>query len=213
MTRGRRPDLTLEPSRQLQTQRAFRQRKAEHLRYLEETVKSQAEEIERLKAGVGGGAGAPVGVDIRGGAEGQEGNALAAASASPSARKRARTSTGAGSAEVKLEEGGQHPPPSRVQSPAWSVSLGSGSSSSPGSTTAEGSGSTAATSTTTSTPCRKCTWLEKRNAELVSPDATERIAAYMPCDPPQLTRNPATHHPHTFTPLHRAPSRSKQSAQ
>lgn len=53
MTRGRRPNLTLEPSRQLQTQRAFRERKAAHLRDLEDTVQRQAEEIATLKERLG----------------------------------------------------------------------------------------------------------------------------------------------------------------
>lgn len=39
MARGRRPNLSLEPSRQLLTQRAFRERKAAHLKNLEESVK------------------------------------------------------------------------------------------------------------------------------------------------------------------------------
>lgn len=38
MTRGRRPDAGLEPSRQLLTQRAFRQRRAAHLAEMEEKV-------------------------------------------------------------------------------------------------------------------------------------------------------------------------------
>lgn len=53
MTRGRRPNLTLEPSRQLQTQRAFRERKAAHLKHLEDTVKSQADKILQLKKRLG----------------------------------------------------------------------------------------------------------------------------------------------------------------
>lgn len=53
MTRGRRPDPTLQPSRQLQTARAFRERKAAHLRSLEERVKEQDAEILQLKAKLG----------------------------------------------------------------------------------------------------------------------------------------------------------------
>lgn len=49
MTRGRKPNLSLEPSRQLQTQRAFRERKAAHLCELEATVKRQAAELLDLK--------------------------------------------------------------------------------------------------------------------------------------------------------------------
>ncbi|CAO1630191.1 unnamed protein product [Sympodiomycopsis kandeliae] len=49
MTRGRRPNLSVEPSRQLQTQRAFRQRKAAHLQELEETIQKQKQEILLLR--------------------------------------------------------------------------------------------------------------------------------------------------------------------
>ncbi|KAN0063579.1 hypothetical protein ACQY0O_004027 [Thecaphora frezii] len=49
MGRGRRPNLSLEPTRSLQTQRAFRQRKAEHLANLEESVKRLTEENGRLR--------------------------------------------------------------------------------------------------------------------------------------------------------------------
>ncbi|PWZ02533.1 hypothetical protein BCV70DRAFT_196774 [Testicularia cyperi] len=49
MGRGRRPNLALEPTRALQTQRAFRQRKAEHLANLESSVKQLAEENEKLR--------------------------------------------------------------------------------------------------------------------------------------------------------------------
>ncbi|PWN23780.1 hypothetical protein BCV69DRAFT_279697 [Microstroma glucosiphilum] len=54
MTRGRKPNLSLEPSRQLQTQRAFRERKAAHLVELEATVKRQAAELIDLKRKVRG---------------------------------------------------------------------------------------------------------------------------------------------------------------
>lgn len=49
MTRGRRPDPDLEPSRQLLTQRAFRQRRAAHLAELEETVMKLERENASLK--------------------------------------------------------------------------------------------------------------------------------------------------------------------
>lgn len=49
MTRGRRRDPTLQPSRQLQTARAFRERKAVHLRNLEATVKKQEAELVELR--------------------------------------------------------------------------------------------------------------------------------------------------------------------
>lgn len=49
MGRGRRPNLALEPTRALQTQRAFRQRKAEHLAGLEATVKQLTDENARLR--------------------------------------------------------------------------------------------------------------------------------------------------------------------
>ncbi|PWN98994.1 hypothetical protein FA09DRAFT_359605 [Tilletiopsis washingtonensis] len=50
MTRGRRPNLSLEPSRQLLTQRAFRERKAAHLRSLEEAVERLEAENAALRA-------------------------------------------------------------------------------------------------------------------------------------------------------------------
>ncbi|PWN88525.1 hypothetical protein FA10DRAFT_268710 [Acaromyces ingoldii] len=50
MGRGRRPDTTLEPSRQLLTQRAFRQRRAAHLSELETRVKDLERENAELKA-------------------------------------------------------------------------------------------------------------------------------------------------------------------
>lgn len=49
MGRGRRPNLALEPTRALQTQRAFRQRKAEHLATLEESVAQLREENAKLR--------------------------------------------------------------------------------------------------------------------------------------------------------------------
>ncbi|SPO20157.1 uncharacterized protein UTRI_00553_B [Ustilago trichophora] len=49
MGRGRRPNLALEPTRALQTQRAFRQRKAEHLAQLEESVRLLGEENAKLR--------------------------------------------------------------------------------------------------------------------------------------------------------------------
>ncbi|CBQ67893.1 conserved hypothetical protein [Sporisorium reilianum SRZ2] len=49
MGRGRRPNLALEPTRALQTQRAFRQRKAEHLANLEESVKILSDENAKLR--------------------------------------------------------------------------------------------------------------------------------------------------------------------
>jgi hypothetical protein len=49
MTRGRRPDAGLEPSRQLLTQRAFRQRRAAHLAELEEKVSRLERENAALK--------------------------------------------------------------------------------------------------------------------------------------------------------------------
>lgn len=45
--------MTLEPSRQLQTARAFRERRAAHLKQLEETVANQADEIVQLKKRLG----------------------------------------------------------------------------------------------------------------------------------------------------------------
>ncbi|PWN30490.1 hypothetical protein BDZ90DRAFT_15650 [Jaminaea rosea] len=50
MTRGRRRDTTLEPTRQLQTSRAFRERRAAHIKALEEQVRTQADEIAQLRA-------------------------------------------------------------------------------------------------------------------------------------------------------------------
>lgn len=50
MGRGRRPDATLEPSRQLLTQRAFRQRRANHLAELEKRVKELERENIRLRS-------------------------------------------------------------------------------------------------------------------------------------------------------------------
>ncbi|EPQ26243.1 uncharacterized protein PFL1_06178 [Pseudozyma flocculosa PF-1] len=50
MGRGRRPNLALEPTRSLQTQRAFRQRKAEHLANLEASVKRLTEENGQLRS-------------------------------------------------------------------------------------------------------------------------------------------------------------------
>ncbi|SPO21076.1 uncharacterized protein UTRI_00553 [Ustilago trichophora] len=49
MGRGRRPNLALEPTRALQTQRAFRQRKAEHLAQLEESVRLLSDENAKLR--------------------------------------------------------------------------------------------------------------------------------------------------------------------
>ncbi|CDS02053.1 uncharacterized protein SPSC_02732 [Sporisorium scitamineum] len=49
MGRGRRPNLALEPTRALQTQRAFRQRKADHLANLEESVKILTDENAKLR--------------------------------------------------------------------------------------------------------------------------------------------------------------------
>lgn len=49
MTRGRRPDAGLEPSRQLLTQRAFRQRRAAHLADLEEKISRLERENATLK--------------------------------------------------------------------------------------------------------------------------------------------------------------------
>lgn len=49
MGRGRRPYLALEPTRALQTQRAFRQRKAEHLASLEDSVKQLTDENAKLR--------------------------------------------------------------------------------------------------------------------------------------------------------------------
>ncbi|UZJ54538.1 hypothetical protein CBS101457_003858 [Exobasidium rhododendri] len=49
MARGRRPDNSLEPSRQLLTQRAFRQRRAAHLSELEEKVYRLEKENAALK--------------------------------------------------------------------------------------------------------------------------------------------------------------------
>ncbi len=46
---GRRPNMALEPTRALQTQRAFRQRKAEHLANLEESVKLLEDENDKLR--------------------------------------------------------------------------------------------------------------------------------------------------------------------
>ncbi|PWN41915.1 hypothetical protein IE81DRAFT_153483 [Ceraceosorus guamensis] len=53
MARGRRPNLDLEPSRQLLTQRAFRERKAAHLRDLEEAVKKLRAENAALRRSSG----------------------------------------------------------------------------------------------------------------------------------------------------------------
>lgn len=49
MARGRRPDNSLEPSRQLLTQRAFRQRRAAHLAELEAKVRKLERENASLK--------------------------------------------------------------------------------------------------------------------------------------------------------------------
>ncbi|UTT94674.1 hypothetical protein NDA17_004248 [Ustilago hordei] len=49
MGRGRRPNMALEPTRALQTQRAFRQRKAEHLASLEESVAKLTDENAKLR--------------------------------------------------------------------------------------------------------------------------------------------------------------------
>lgn len=49
MGRGRRPNLSLEPTRALQTQRAFRQRKAEHLASLEDSVARLTQENAKLR--------------------------------------------------------------------------------------------------------------------------------------------------------------------
>lgn len=49
MARGRRPDNSLEPSRQLLTQRAFRQRRAAHLAELEAKVRNLERENSALK--------------------------------------------------------------------------------------------------------------------------------------------------------------------
>lgn len=50
MGRGRRPNLALEPTRALQTQRAFRQRKAQHLATLEEKVQLLSDENAKLRS-------------------------------------------------------------------------------------------------------------------------------------------------------------------
>nr|CDI51409.1 conserved hypothetical protein [Melanopsichium pennsylvanicum 4] len=49
MGRGRRPNLALEPTRALQTQRAFRQRKAQHLANLEDSINSLTQENAKLR--------------------------------------------------------------------------------------------------------------------------------------------------------------------
>lgn len=49
MGRGRRPNLALEPTRALQTQRAFRQRKAQHLATLEQSVQLLEDENSHLR--------------------------------------------------------------------------------------------------------------------------------------------------------------------
>ncbi|GAC93313.1 hypothetical protein PHSY_000878 [Pseudozyma hubeiensis SY62] len=49
MGRGRRPNLALEPTRALQTQRAFRQRKAQHLATLEHSVQLLEDENSHLR--------------------------------------------------------------------------------------------------------------------------------------------------------------------
>ena len=49
MTRGRRKDTTLPPSRALVIQRAYRDRKARHLADLEERCRKAEEENERLR--------------------------------------------------------------------------------------------------------------------------------------------------------------------
>lgn len=49
MGRGRRPNMALEPTRALQTQRAFRQRKAEHLAGLQDSIDQLTEENNRFR--------------------------------------------------------------------------------------------------------------------------------------------------------------------
>ena len=49
MTRGRRKDITLPPSRALVIQRAYRDRKAKYLADLEERCRKAEEENERLR--------------------------------------------------------------------------------------------------------------------------------------------------------------------
>jgi hypothetical protein len=49
MTRGRRKDITLAPSRTLAIQRAYRDRKAKHLADLEDRCRKAEEENERLR--------------------------------------------------------------------------------------------------------------------------------------------------------------------
>jgi hypothetical protein len=49
MTRGRRKDTTLPPSRPLIIQRAYRDRKAKHLSDLEDRCRKAEEENERLR--------------------------------------------------------------------------------------------------------------------------------------------------------------------
>jgi cell shape-determining protein MreC len=49
MTRGRRPSLNPKPSRQLENQRAFRKRRADHLAELEEKVARLEQENQRLR--------------------------------------------------------------------------------------------------------------------------------------------------------------------
>jgi hypothetical protein len=53
MTRGRRPDPEAEPSRQLQTQRAFRKRRAERFLELQERIVALQEENDSLRAAKG----------------------------------------------------------------------------------------------------------------------------------------------------------------
>lgn len=93
MTRGRRRDPTLEPTRQLQTSRAFRERRAAHLKALEEQVENQAEEIKRLKARLG------EAVDGDEDGEGKEEEAAAALAGQPNGQM---TASGSGHRRVTL---------------------------------------------------------------------------------------------------------------
>jgi hypothetical protein len=86
MTRGRRPNLSLEPSRQLLTQRAFRERKAAHLRSLEEAV----ERLEAENAALRAAGRAPQRRDAEGKREEGESSEGSSSSASGSAKGRQR---------------------------------------------------------------------------------------------------------------------------
>lgn len=155
MTRGRRPDLSIEPSRQLQTQRAFRERKAAYLRGLEEEVQQQQDTIEQLRRRLGESG------PVDGGADGEAGSSTAATSPTKKIK--------AGVKRDAIDAGRNS---SRPSSPTPSLSNGLKRSRSVKTESGEYDGEG-------STQCTNCLRLQAEHASMVS-DAAIVIASLLP---------------------------------